>query len=305
MIKSLSRTLAVLTALFFITVAVTETAFARAGGGSSSGSRGSRSYSSPSRSYSQPSRSYSQPNYSRPNYSQPAGGFLRGLAGGIAGGFLGSMLFRGIGFAGGGGWGGGGGGIGILEILIIAGLGFMVYRMYKRRRSDSGDRFPGNRNGAFSGNDDYEDRKESNIAHIKANDGDFDENRFKDSVMDMFFRIQAAWMNRDLTPVKNILTEEMRATFQRDIDSLLESKKINRLENIAVRSVEITEAWRESDQDYITTLVYANLLDYTVDETSGNTISGSRTEPSKFEEYWTFTRPSRNSQWMLTAIAQA
>jgi predicted lipid-binding transport protein (Tim44 family) len=294
MIKSLSRTLAILTALLFITVAVTETGFARAGGGSSSGSRGSRSYSSPSRSYSQPSRTYSQPDYSRPNYSsQPAGGFLRGLAGGIAGGFLGSMLFRGMGFAGGGGWGGGGG-IGILEILIIAGLGFMVYRMYKRRRGQSADRYAGN-SGAFSGNDVYEEQRESNIADIKANDGGFDENRFKDGVMDMFFRIQAAWMNRDLSSVANILTDEMRSTFQRDIDSLLASKKINKLENIAVRSVEITEAWRESDQDYITTLVYANLLDYTVDETGGNILSGSRTEPSKFEEYWTFTRSSRNS----------
>ena len=69
-------------------------------------------------------------------------------------------------------------------------------------------------------------------------------------------------------------------------------KKVNRLENIAVRSVEITEAWQEQGQDYITVLFYANLLDYVVDEISGQVVSGSKTDPVKFEEYWTFTRAS-------------
>ena len=81
-------------------------------------------------------------------------------------------------------------------------------------------------------------------------------------------------------------------------------KKINRLENIAVRSVDITEAWQESGPDFITVRVYANLLDYTVDETTGQVVEGSKTEPVKFEEYWTFTRPVGNNPWQLSAINQ-
>ncbi|MDP2725774.1 MAG: TIM44-like domain-containing protein, partial [Syntrophales bacterium] len=82
-------------------------------------------------------------------------------------------------------------------------------------------------------------------------------------------------------------------------------RRINRLENIAVRTVDITEVWQEAGKDFITVRLYANLLDYTVDEESGQVVSGSKTEPVKFEEYWTFTRPVGNNPWQLSAINQA
>ena len=117
-------------------------AFARAGGGRSSGSRGSRP-SGPSRSYSSPSQPKSDPgsygaqtratNPQSGPFQQPSsGGFLRGLAGGLMGGLLGSMLFRGLGFAGTGG--GFGGGIGLFEILLGAALLFGIYWYFKTRR---------------------------------------------------------------------------------------------------------------------------------------------------------------------------
>jgi predicted lipid-binding transport protein (Tim44 family) len=123
--------------------------------------------------------------------------------------------------------------------------------------------------------------------------------------MDLFFKVQGAWMNRDLAPVSSILTDEMRKYLQDDVDKLLAEKKVNRLENIAVRTVEIVEAWQESGQDYITARVYANLLDYTTDDSTGAIVSGSKTEPVKFEEYWTFTRPVGSNPWKLSAISQA
>ena len=78
----------------------------------------------------------------------------------------------------------------------------------------------------------------------------------------------------------------------------------NRLDNIAVRTTDITEAWQESGRDFITVRFLANLLDYTVEESSGQVVSGSRTEPVKFEEYWTFSRPVGNNPWQLSAINQ-
>jgi predicted lipid-binding transport protein (Tim44 family) len=136
-------------------------------------------------------------------------------------------------------------------------------------------------------------------------DPSFDEARFKDAVMDVFFKIQGAWMNRSLSPVQDLLTDEMRNVFQRDIDQFLREKRVNRLENIAVRNVEITEAWQESGQDFVTVLFYANLLDYTTDESTGEVVAGNRTDPVKFEEYWTFTRSVGNNPWKLSAINQS
>lgn len=123
--------------------------------------------------------------------------------------------------------------------------------------------------------------------------------------MDHFFNIQGAWANREMSGVRNLLTAEMSGILQGDAEKLKSGKKMNRLENIAVRSVDVVEAWQESGRDYITVRFYANLLDYMVDETTGQVVSGSKTEPVKFEEYWTFTRPVGNNPWKLSAINQA
>jgi predicted lipid-binding transport protein (Tim44 family) len=133
----------------------------------------------------------------------------------------------------------------------------------------------------------------------------FDEQKFRDICTDSFFKIQGAWTGRDMTSARNLLSAEMYKTLQADADGLRSEKKVNRLENIAVRSVEITEAWQEQGQDYITVLFYANLLDYVVDESSGQVVSGSKTDPVKFEEYWTFTRATGANSWQLSAINQA
>jgi predicted lipid-binding transport protein (Tim44 family) len=122
--------------------------------------------------------------------------------------------------------------------------------------------------------------------------------------MDHFFKIQGAWANRDMPGVKELLTEEMFRIIQDDAEKLKSERKINKLDNIAVRSVDMVEAWQESGRDYITVRFYANLLDYTVDETTGKVVSGSKTEPVKFEEYWTFTRSVGNNPWQLSAIQQ-
>jgi len=96
----------------------------------------------------------------------------------------------------------------------------------------------------------------------------------------------------------------MRATLQQEFDQLRAAHRVNRLENIAVRTVEVTEAWQEEGQDFVTVRFLANLLDYTTDETGAQVLEGSRTEPVKFEEYWTFVRPVGPNPWRVSAIQQ-
>jgi predicted lipid-binding transport protein (Tim44 family) len=301
-------------ASFLIVSAFEIEAHARAGSSRSMGSRGSRSYSQPVSPGQQSAPSRPQQTSPAPAYQQPAGGgFLRSMAGGIAGGLLGGMLFRSLGMGGSGGWGGGGGGIGIFEIILIAGIGYLIYRFIKKRREAASNstfspgQYQGGTvtpiSGGYQDSAPVKDDLETGLGHIRQFDPSFNEERFNDLVMDNFFKIQGAWMNRDLAPAAVILTDEMRGIMQQDVDRLLRDRQINRLENIAVRNVEIAEAWQESGQDYISALIYANLLDYTTDE-AGAVLSGSRTEPVKFEEYWTFTRPVGNNSWKLSAINQ-
>ena len=69
-------------------------------------------------------------------------------------------------------------------------------------------------------------------------------------------------------------------SWQEELSRLSARGQQNRMENIALSSSEITEAWTESGQDFITVRLNANLLDYTVDRNSGAVVSGSATSRS-------------------------
>lgn len=231
------------------------------------------------------------------------------------GGMLGSMLFRGLGF--GSDLSGGEGGIGLFEILIIAVLLYGVYWYFKRRRQvalaeayrqNSMETTP-QTYGTYGtpphgiSKDDGQDLAQG-LSHLRQMDPSFDEKRFLDLCMDQFFRIQGAWANRDMKSVRDLMTDEMFGILQGDADKLKSEGKMNKLDNIAVRSMDVIEVWQESGKDFATVRLCASLLDYTIDEGKGQVLSGSKTEPVKFDEYWTFTRPVGNHPWQLTAINQ-
>lgn len=130
------RVFTVIAAVLFLSITVLElNAEARAGGSRSFGSRGSRSYSRPAASSPQQYQSRQQVAPSPSPFQQQAGGgFMRSMAGGLAGGMLGSMLFSSFAGAGSGMGGGmGGGGIGLFEIILLAGGGYLLYRYLKKK----------------------------------------------------------------------------------------------------------------------------------------------------------------------------
>jgi predicted lipid-binding transport protein (Tim44 family) len=313
--KNRLKMLSLIIALLFASITVFEhDVFARMGGGRSFGSRGSRSYSPP-RQYSSPdpSRQQAAPSQGQAPAQPAGGGFMRGIGGGLLGGLLGGMLFSSLGFGGMGG-GFGGSGVGVVEILLLLGLGYFIFKMVKRRRVGENlayqtscqqggyqtETFPSHGSGSRTQEEDIS----TGISHISRMDPNFDEGLFKETAMDTFFKVQGAWMNRELTTVQDLLTDEMKGIVQRDIDTLLRDKKVNRLENIAVRKVEIVETWQETGQDFLTVLFTANLLDYTADDSTGEVVEGSKTDPVRFEEFWTFTRSIGNNPWKLSAINQ-
>jgi predicted lipid-binding transport protein (Tim44 family) len=301
-------------ALVFLSAEV----WARAGGGRSGGSRGSRSFSAPRTT----SPSMQNPGALPPSsgmatrqapFSQPGRSpFLTGLAGGLAGGFLGSLLFGGLGH-GAAGAGGGGGGIGFLEILLL-GLGaYLLFRFIRGRKKNAQptayqDNYtppPYPQESPVAATPSPVQEVEAGLSHIQSMDARFDPAAFKDWVQDLFFKIQAAWENQDLGLVLPFLGPEIKEMFSRDLEEQKSRGQVNRLENIAVRSVDITEAWQEEGKDFITVFFYANLLDFVEDRKTGAVVSGSKVEPVKFREFWTFVRPvGGGNTWQLSAIQQ-
>lgn len=293
-------------------IALESDAEARAGGGASGGSRGFRSYQAPARpsqpSPFQPRREASTPPQQTSPLGPQPGGFMRGLAGGIMGGFLGSMLFSGMAHA---GWGGlGGSGFGLFEILLIAGAGYFIYRKFRAPAvaTGSGAMQYQNTGDYVMGNAPAREDIRSNdldFGTILMMDRSFDPTRFLKTAQELFFKIQGAWNRQDTAALGSLCGSELMQTWQQELAKLGARGRKNRMENIALSSSEITEAWAEAGQDYITVRLQANLLDYTVDETSGAVVEGSNSEPVEFEEFWTFSRPVGPNPWKLSAVQQA
>ena len=314
------RLFVIFSLLSILSIAAASVSEARIGGGRSSGFRGSRGFgtrpapTSPYRSQGgyQQQQQQQQPNYS--NAQQPApssfgsgGGFMRGMLGGLAGGMIGSLLFRNMGYA--GGAGGFGGGFGVLELVLLLGLGYMFFRFITRSFATAGaqremshrERLESVEPGPFA-------NSEATLASTLRNyDPSFELETFRDARMDDFVRLQAAWNLRDLSSVSDLIGTELRQQLDGDVAQLKNSGRINRIENIAVRSAELVEAWQEYGQEFATLRFRANLLDYTVDEGSSQVVAGDKSQPVKFEEDWTFVRainqPGTSKTWKLTAIS--
>lgn len=294
-------------------------AWARAGGGKSSGSRGSRSSSAPAERGQQPAATAPQmgPQTGPQAFAPQRSGWMSGLMGGITGfligGAIGSLLL--------GGFGGGGmfGGIGLLEILLIGGVLYFAFAYMRRRQQPTpaspygysapqGEAWPTASTAntpMMPGGALVEDDLSRGLRHIQQMDSSFVPERFAESATDVFFNVQEAWMVRDMSSARTLLAPAMFETLQQECERLKAAGRVNYLDHISMRSAQVTEAWQESGQDFVTVHLQASLMDYTIDEHSKQVVEGSRTTPITFEEYWTFVRPVGPNAWKLSAIQQA
>jgi predicted lipid-binding transport protein (Tim44 family) len=287
----------------------------------SGGSRGSRSYSSPASpsTPSSPSRATAPTQASPQPMQQPGqrpgmfGGLMGGLAGFALGGLLGSMLFGGMG-------GGFGGGLGLLELVLIGGAAFLVFRMLRARSaarpepayaggaSAYGSTDRGWSTGAGGGvvmeTPPGESDLDRGVGHIRGMDAAFDPIGFADWAKGTFTDVQASVAKRDLSAVQDRLTPQEFGRLQAQCDQLRGARRTNRIERVQIGRGEVTEAWQESGQDWVTVYFAVSLVDYTVDDSTGAVVEGTTT-PVDIQEYWTFTRPVGPKPWRLSAIQTA
>jgi predicted lipid-binding transport protein (Tim44 family) len=238
------------------------------------------------------------------------GGFMGGLAGFALGGLLGSMLFGGMG-------GGFGGGIGLLELVLIGGAIFLVFRMLRGRSArpepayagvsaygSSGQGWSTGGGGAVMELPSAPSDLDRGIGHIRSMDAGFDPDAFAEWARGAFVDVQAGIVKRDLSGVQDRLTPQEFARLQAQCDQLRGARRTNRIERVQFSRAEVSEAWQESGQDWVTVYFALSLVDYTVDDATGAVVEGA-TSPVEVQEYWTFARPVGPKPWRLSAIQTA
>jgi predicted lipid-binding transport protein (Tim44 family) len=306
--------LAIVAAVSFTVVA----ADARSSG--SSGSRGSRTFSAPPPTATAPrnaapmQRTITQPNQARPNAAatagsaaRPGGFFGGGLLGGLAAGFLGAGLFGmlfGHGFM-----GGLGGFASVLGLLIQIGIVVLVARLawawWQRRNqpayasgpalrdNHSEGAQPNHGGGGFGGFGGF-GGSQPESAPLEVSGDDF--NDFER----LLGEIQTAYSNEDVQALRSRLTPEMMSYFVEEMTQNSSQGVVNKIADLKLLQGDLSEAWREGNDEYATVAMRYSLNDTMVDRASGKVL---QIEPSEATELWTFRR-ANGGQWILSAIQQ-
>ncbi|MCI0735022.1 MAG: TIM44-like domain-containing protein, partial [Beijerinckiaceae bacterium] len=261
--KSLVLTFAAMLALSFA-----GEAFARAGSGSSFGSRGARTFSMPKSTPVAPrgaapmERSYTSPNESltRRPASSSQGGFLSsGFGRGLLGGFMGAGLF-GLLF-GHGLFGGLGGGLSILGLILQIGLLFLLFKLIMsfvraRRPAFQGAGFdgrPGQRPNQSSssareaftgfGGGQAGPRRETKLEPAQADFSTFERR---------LAAIQSAYGAEDVERLRTLATPEMASYFAEEFAANARNGVVNKVSDVKFLQGDLSEAWRDQQDEYAT-----------------------------------------------------
>lgn len=311
---------------FVIAIAAIATAFAlaaadyadaRAGRGSSAGSRGTRTYSTPAPTQTAPStaapiqRSTTQPGQAGATAAaaQTAarpGLFGGGLMGGLAAGFIGAGLF-GLLFGHGlfGGMGGFASIIGlILQVALIVIVARLAFAWWQRRNAPayataapSPGAAPGGASAqAFGGLGSMFGANKPAGEPLTIEKEDYD--AFERLLGD----VQAAYSAEDLNALRRHVTPEMLSYFSEDLADNASRGVVNQVTDVKLMQGDLAEAWREGGTEYATVAMRFALTDSMVDRASGKTVEGG--SPSEVTELWTFMR-TRGGSWLLSAVQQA
>ncbi|OWK29857.1 TIM44-like domain-containing protein [Sphingomonas mucosissima] len=310
--------------------------------GGSFGSRGARTYNAPAATNVAPrqtapmQRSMTDRPAAGTQAAQPGaagaaatagrGGMGRGLLGGLlAGGLIGALLGGGLGAL-----GGAGAVMALLQIVLIGGLVFFLFRMF-RRRSGAGPApaMAGARHG-FSGNGAVAggtgggatvfpftgSQPQSSAAaaptrgfpsalapqqaseDIAINDAD------RQDFERLLTEVQDAFSNEDFARLRERTTPEVMSYFAEELSQNATSGRRNSVTGTRLLDAEVAEAWREGPVDYATIAMRYEGVDVMLDRSTGEVVEGDPSRATDTTELWTFKREPQG-QWRLSAIQAA
>lgn len=291
------RKVLILLTIFTFLASLTQDSFARAGRG---GSTHFRSYKAqdfnrvnkPANPSTNPSNPVNPANKGQPYNQMPQQkpsfltSFFSGLLGALAGmaifsalsHFLGPQFVAGV--------------LGLLGILLLFGLFFFIIKLFRRKEEPVG---------AFNTNLNYQSYQYDDSQTQAGSLPYINEELILNLTKNIFYDIQKAWSNGDLSPVKNFLTDRMYQYLEEQLKELKAKGLRNIVENPKIENLEIVHVEEEGDNKVVIVRLDASAIDYTEDS-NGNIVEGDKYNPVSFTEYWAFVGKALN--WRLDDIKQ-
>ena len=115
-------------------------------------------------------------------------------------------------------------------------------------------------------------------------DPEFDEERIKSRMSNLYVQMQETWQAKDISSLRPYMTDKFFSQMDKQLDQFRKLGRTDYTERIAVLSTDI-RGWRQSaGMDYITVGLNSRIVSYTLDDRTGELISGDK-KREKFMEY--------------------
>lgn len=182
----------------------------------------------------------------------------------------------------GGGGGGGGGRGGIVNLIVlplcIAYSLFVSYLVYRKHKQSQ------------------------RALEMARADHLWDPDSLKGRVKHVFFKVQEAWMARDQRVAKDCLSQRLFNDHKQQTDVMLQNHTKNVLENIHLKRARIVEVldYDDNSKDQFWVHIEGSMIDYTINDKTGDVISGKKNKAESFKELWKFIREDHG--WVLDEI---
>jgi predicted lipid-binding transport protein (Tim44 family) len=196
----------------------------------------------------------------------------------------------------------------LLQVALIAGLGFLIYNFFRNRNQPAVAGGPqvmardmhraqpqsASYGGGASG---MAPARPQPLATTPDDFAAFEA---------MLTKAQLSYGRQDRAALPFLATPEMVTVFNNDLDADLAKGVRNELADVKLLQGDLAEAWVERDAEYATVAMRYQLRDANVDIKSGRVVSGSKSDLQQATEIWTFRRPrgGATQAWRISAIQQ-
>ena len=107
----------------------------------------------------------------------------------------------------------------------------------------------------------------------------------------IFSELQIAWSGRDALRIRPYVSDNLFQSMYYWIDLYTQEQCRNVNENARILRIDLANVMSDAHYDAVTLRVFASGLDYTLSD-SGKLLSGNKSRPRTYSEYWTLIRGS-------------
>jgi predicted lipid-binding transport protein (Tim44 family) len=131
------------------------------------------------------------------------------------------------------------------------------------------------------------------LGALETREAGFSWDAFLERVHDAYAELNAGWSERNLGRARPYVSDAFYRSQLYWVAAYQHAKLRNVMEEARIEKVELADVASDRWYDAITIRIFAEGLDYTIREGTDEVVSGRRSKPRRYSEYWTFVRSAR------------